>query len=770
MNGIASFKCVADGNPPPSVFWTKEGSQELIFAGNTYGQMHVTDDGTLKIQVRSKRNKAPDSRLHSTLLGSRSLLRCEDDFLTRLGRMLQGVRKEDGGFYICSALSVAGSSVTKAYLEVTAVEDTPPPVIAMGPANQTLPVDTVAVLPCQAFGTPKPNIRWTKDGNRLPGDSRVMVEPSGTLVIDSKILSLGMDVSRYKVSATFTDLRASDTGLYTCTASAESGETSWSASLSVEDPKNPNIIFHKTPDPATFPQPPTRPRVVDRRATSVTLSWRRNDRMGSSPLIGYTVEYFSADLQSGWVAAAHRVPSETYTVTDLKPDTSYVFLVRAENSHGVSPPTQLSERVRTLRDSPAVTTGNDDVASAQDALMTKVVELTSIEAVSSTTIRVSWSVAASTTFVEGFFVRFRDMSGGSQKFNMKTVMLDDGNNNDCLITDLRKFTEYEVFLTPFYGRLEGQPSNSLHVQTLADAPSAPPATVAVTALLNASSAQLRWAPPPPQHRNGVLLGYQLHVKNGNGSSFHSNITVNATTTSFVLSNLTVNEVSKGLLEQARLCADANVVPTWKIVSLFQDYTIRACAFTNAGLGPFSAPVAFRMDPALIRHLAASSSATAADSDGGGFTADAWFVAALLAALVAAATAAFLGVVIFRRRRAAIAKNRANSAQFSGYSDPRTTSSSSCGRTIDPREAVWLGPSWKDKEKDADGHDLYAEVGEGDSGLLTTFNGFGGAGASSDPAPYATTTLAMQNRMRTVVSVASPGCCHNCATTHSAVHV
>ena len=30
--------------------------------------------------------------------------------------------------------------------------------------------------------------------------------------------------------------------------------------------------------------------------------------------------------------------SETYTVNNLKPDTSYIFLVRAENSHGMSPP------------------------------------------------------------------------------------------------------------------------------------------------------------------------------------------------------------------------------------------------------------------------------------------------------------------------------------------------------------------------------------------------------------------------------------------------
>ena len=117
----------------------------------------------------------------------------------------------------------------------------------------------------------------------------------------------------------------------------------------MENPKNPNIIFHKTPDPATFPQAPTKPKIVDRRATSVTISWRSNTNTGRSPLIGYTIEYFSFDLETGWVVAAHRVTSETYTIHNLKPDTSYVFLIRAENSDGLSHPSPVSERVRTLR-------------------------------------------------------------------------------------------------------------------------------------------------------------------------------------------------------------------------------------------------------------------------------------------------------------------------------------------------------------------------------------------------------------------------------------
>jgi hypothetical protein len=80
MNGVAKFECVASGNPQPSVYWTKEGSQELMFPDNTYGRHHVTLEGVLEIK---------------------------------------GVRKEDAGYYVCSAFSVAGSGSTRAFLEVS---------------------------------------------------------------------------------------------------------------------------------------------------------------------------------------------------------------------------------------------------------------------------------------------------------------------------------------------------------------------------------------------------------------------------------------------------------------------------------------------------------------------------------------------------------------------------------------------------------------------------------------------------------------------------
>jgi hypothetical protein len=77
---MVKMECSSSGNPQPSVFWTKEGSQELMFPDNIYGRIHVTAEGTLEIQ---------------------------------------NVQKNDAGFYVCSAFSVAGSGTTRALLQVS---------------------------------------------------------------------------------------------------------------------------------------------------------------------------------------------------------------------------------------------------------------------------------------------------------------------------------------------------------------------------------------------------------------------------------------------------------------------------------------------------------------------------------------------------------------------------------------------------------------------------------------------------------------------------
>lgn len=159
---------MATGNPPPSVFWNKEGSQLLMFPDTSYGHMHVNSHGTLKIQ---------------------------------------GVQREDAGFLVCSALSVAGSNSVRAFLQVslykqtadlrinffvfqvTSVADLPPPIIQIGPANQTLPLHSLVTLHCKASSPEgeQPKIRWLKDGTVITAEhppERYSINPTGTLDID----------------------------------------------------------------------------------------------------------------------------------------------------------------------------------------------------------------------------------------------------------------------------------------------------------------------------------------------------------------------------------------------------------------------------------------------------------------------------------------------------------------------------------------------------------------------------------------------------------
>ncbi|XP_065216561.1 roundabout homolog 2 isoform X2 [Planococcus citri] len=644
LNGVATFECVADGNPPPSVFWTKEGSQVLLFPGMAHGHFHVTQNGALRIQ---------------------------------------GVQKEDAGYLVCSALSVAGSTTVRAFLQVSSVDDVPPPIIQIGPTNQTLAAHSKAELPCQAVGSPQPTVKWYKDS---------------ALITKQKNERITQTADALQIK----DLQVSDSGLYTCTASSESGETSWSATLTVD--KSPTANIHRTPDPSKFPGPPGTPRILNVTNSSVSLSWTSPiPQNGVSPLIGYTVEYFSADLQTGWVVAANRITNDTITITDLKPDTTYVFVVRAENSHGISIPSGASSVVRTLGANTAAP--QHLLNNARSKLSSKVLILRDLFSISSTSIRVVWDVINNADWVEGVYVRFRDLSAGSQTYNLATVM--NADTTSYIVTNLRKYTKYDFFIVPFYKSVEGQPSNSMIAQTLEDVPSAPPDSVQI-GIINATTAFVKWSPPSPQHLNGILQGYKIQVKPTNSSRTLAQTNVNSTTTMILLNNLTSGT----------------------------SYTARVAAHTKAGYGPFSGAVPFFMDPNLTTSSAFTSS-----------TLESWFI--ILLAVFVISLAIGIALLLYLRKKQ-------NKEKDLGHFDVPVVSTDlshlrmagmrgvNCGK-----DTLWIDGGWHTVQE-KEGNDVnssntkegsvidYAEV---DSCNLSTFyNPCKGLPSPGNPTPYATTIL------------------------------
>ncbi|EEB14086.1 predicted protein [Pediculus humanus corporis] len=629
LNGIATFECVAKGNPPPSVFWTKEGSQDLMFPGNAYGRFHITPEGSLRIQ---------------------------------------GAQREDSGFLVCSALSVAGSATVRAFLQVTSVADVPPPILDFGPTNQTLRYGEVASLLCQT-SQKDAKIKWYKNGNPLDeGKERFHIKPSGTLLIDS--------------------LQTSDSGHYTCTASSESGETSWSASLTVDRGSSTSTI-HRTPDPSTFPLPPLKPMILNVTESSVKLAWKNNpERRENEPtLIGYTIEYFSSDLQTGWVVAAHRILSESITITDLKPDTNYIFLVRSENLNGLSPPSPLSEQVKTLGgDLRAVS--KSELDEARSRLSTKVVELKHIEAISSTSVRLNWKILNAQEFVEGLYVRFP---------------------TSYLVSNLKKYSKYEFFLVPFYKSVEGQPSNSQSVQTLEDVPSAPPDNIQI-GMLNRTSAYVHWSPPPPQHHNGVILGYRIQIK-GNSSKILAQMSLNSPKTSVILNNLTTGST----------------------------YHARVVAFTKIGAGPYSQSHTLIMDPNFIHSY--PSRAHPSEGSRVSIVQETWFLI-LMILMVLTIILGFAGLFYLKRRQSLAKELGHLSVPVVNANDMTQLN------LINGKETLWIDRGWRQNDKDSNlsdikllNHDLtsnatdYAEV---DTRNLSTF--YSARREHENPTPYATTTL------------------------------
>lgn len=99
---------------------------------------------------------------------------------------IRGVKREDQGYYVCSAVGVAGSALVRAHLEVQDLSDLPPPIIALGASNQTLPLDTEGEMPCEARGTPEPSVVWERAGKTIQPDERTTITPLGTLRIKSE--------------------------------------------------------------------------------------------------------------------------------------------------------------------------------------------------------------------------------------------------------------------------------------------------------------------------------------------------------------------------------------------------------------------------------------------------------------------------------------------------------------------------------------------------------------------------------------------------------
>uniref|UniRef100_A0A671X4D7 Roundabout homolog 2-like n=1 Tax=Sparus aurata TaxID=8175 RepID=A0A671X4D7_SPAAU len=434
-----TFQCGTTGNPPPAIFWQKEGSQMLLFPGqppSQSGRYSVSMSGELTIT---------------------------------------DVHSEDSGFYICQAISVAGSVLTKALLEV---EGGPsgrvPPIIRQGPANQTVSRGATTQLHCRVIGGPSVRISWEKDGEILQGNKpRTTLMENGTLQIDM------------------------DSGMYTCVVTSPTGESSWSGMLTVrEDGLSP---VSRVSEFIQLPGPPQKPVVTEVTKNTVTLTWQSNPHEGGAAVTSYIIEAFSQSVGSTWQTVADQVRQERHTVVGLFPNTVYLFIVRAVNSYGLSDPSPISEPVRTQDGSP--TEQGVDHRQVQRELGEVSVYLQKPPVLLSIT---DVNVALQSRYVQGYRIFYRTIGSSWLVQDVEAT-----SDHSTILVDLHSSTEYEVKIRPYFNELQGHDSLMVLLRTPEEVLSEPPQAVSVVQLSNSSSIRVSWEPPPHNMQSGIILEYKV---------------------------------------------------------------------------------------------------------------------------------------------------------------------------------------------------------------------------------------------------------------------
>ncbi|XP_072320310.1 roundabout homolog 2 [Eucyclogobius newberryi] len=495
-----SFQCGTTGNPPPAIFWQKEGSQLLLFPGqppSQSGRYSVSMSGELTIS---------------------------------------DVHPEDSGFYICQAISVAGSVLTKALLEV---EGGPsgrvPPIIRQGPANQTVSQGSTVQLHCRVIAGSSVKISWEKDGQTLQGrKTRLTLMENGTLQI--------------------TNIKDSDSGMYTCVVSSPTGESTWSGVLTVKE--KGILSVPRASEFIQLPGPPQKPIVTEVTKHTVTLTWQSNPHEGGAAVTSYIIEAFSQSVGSTWQTVADQVRQERHTVVGLLPNTVYLFIVRAVNSYGLSDPSPISEPVRTQDGNP--TEQGVDHRLVQRELGEVSIYLQKPVVLSPNSARISWTVARQSRYVQGYRIFYRSIGSSWLVLDVEAT-----SDQSAILLDLIPSRDYEVKIRPYFNELQGHDSLMILLRTPDEVLSGPPQAVSVVQLTNSSSISVSWEPPAHNVQSGIVREYKVWcVSESLDVDRQINRTVDGSVQSILLTDL---------------LPDA-------------PYTVLVAAVTGLGVGALSPPV------------------------------------------------------------------------------------------------------------------------------------------------------------------------------------
>lgn len=396
------MRCSGEANPPPMLYWYKEGHRQLMFAPNTPIQSSPKTPSAaewLQAPMPLMSDNRPISDTSPAINKLFTMpLSADQPNPANFGNSFFGNRiyvdnhgtlhitnatASDSGYYACALVSSVGSVLAKAKLTIkqqnsdfldqigvreslqsrsgspissalSKIDLLPPPVIKLGSINQTLPTNTSTTLVCDVVSQVPYKIQWLFESQPLTEEpGRVVVQDTGALSINY--------------------LRPSDSGIYTCVVTAANDQVmpmaspfepldssmltsappiqqsiSHSSWLKVASPRNPNIQFTKM-DTYALPSPPGPAYLVSTKGNdAITISWAPPIDSGSLPVKEYIVEHYDTSQEHARWKVIYRIKGkELLLVEGLSSDGSHFFVIRAVNSIGTGPSSPIAGPFRT---------------------------------------------------------------------------------------------------------------------------------------------------------------------------------------------------------------------------------------------------------------------------------------------------------------------------------------------------------------------------------------------------------------------------------------
>nr|XP_029721995.1 Down syndrome cell adhesion molecule-like protein Dscam2 isoform X6 [Aedes albopictus] len=451
-NRHITLHCQAQGVPTPTIQWKKA-------TGSKSGDYE---------EVRE--------RAYTKLLTNGSLL-------------LQHVKEDREGFYLCQAHNGIGTGIGK----VIQLKVNSSPYFSGQSKMVTVKKGDTAIMQCEVKGDKPINVVWLRNG-------KVELNPSNNYRV-----SIKQDATPEGIHAEvqISSVESSDSGAYFCQASNLYGRDQQLVQLQVQEP----------------PQPPSSLETTMISSRSVNLKW--HPRGGdAAEVTKYIVEYREIDRQ--WMYMELDPPKYAASIENLKPATNYVFRVIAEGPAGRSAPSQ-ELFIKTEPQRPAGAPLN-----------------LSARPISSTEILINWmppTYELRHGEIQGYSIGFRSMHTNSNNYNYTSVSGDgEDGTGELLLGNLAKYTRYTIVASAFNQVGSGPQSEPVTAQTMEDVPSKPPEDIRCSST-SSTSIKVSWQPPPQQHMNGLLQGYTVFYESVSEESI-SNGDMETRKTSSLIASLT----------------------------------------------------------------------------------------------------------------------------------------------------------------------------------------------------------------------------------------